>query len=166
MTSAARNNRLLLLGAVWGLALAVVPAIVTTDPYELTGFLVVASPFAAVGWVAGTLVAGGRANRKGTRGAAALRGLRDRSRAGGREGRSRGTLVPGSDGALTISGFTLRGPIELPVLISPRVFLGSFFVALSAFAYTLVGGLLLLDPLFGPLVERAASKETTCTPSF
>ena len=159
--SAARN-RLLLLGAVWGLALAVVPTIVMTDPYELTGFLVGASLCAAVSGVAGTLVVGSRSNRKGTRGAAALRGLWNRSRAGG----VRGALVPGGDGALTISGFALRGPVELSVLMSPRIFLGSFFVALSAFAYTLVGGPHLLGPLFGPLVERAASKEITCTPSF
>ena len=60
--------------------------------------------------------------------------------------------------AVAISGFTLRGPVELSVLMSPRIFLGSFFVAFSAFVYTLVGGLL-LGPLSGPLVERAASKE-------
>ena len=159
MTPSAARDRLLLLGAVWGLALAVVPAIVMTDLYELTGFLVVASLCAAVSGVAGTLVAGGRSNRKGTRGAAASRGLWNRSRAAGREGRSCGALVPVSDGALTIPGFALRGPVELPVLMSPRIFPGSSFVALSAFAYTLVGGLLLLGPLFGPLAERAASKE-------
>jgi hypothetical protein len=57
--------------------------------------------------------------------------------------------------AVTISGFSLRGPLEPSVLMSPRVFLGSFFVALSVFVYALVGGLV-LGPLFGPLVERAA----------
>lgn len=108
MTSGARN-RLLILGAVWGLVLAAVPALVMTDLYRLTAFLVVALLF----WLA---------------------------------------IV------LTISGFTLREPVEFPVLMSPRIFLGSFFVALSAFACTLVGGFL-LSPLFGPLVERAASKE-------
>ena len=55
--------------------------------------------------------------------------------------------------AVTLSGFTLRNPVELSVLMSPRIFLGSFFVALSAFAYALVGGIL-LGPIFGTLVNR------------
>jgi hypothetical protein len=53
----------------------------------------------------------------------------------------------------TLSGFTLRNPVELSVLMSPRVFLGSFFVALSTFAYALVGGVL-LGPVFGTLINR------------
>ena len=95
--------------------------------------------------------------RKGTRGASALRGLG----IGAVQGILGGTfaaLLFWTVMALTISGFTLQNPVELSVLMSPRIFLGSFFVALSAFAYTLVGGLL-PGPLFGPLVERAASKE-------
>jgi hypothetical protein len=55
--------------------------------------------------------------------------------------------------AITLSGFTLRNPVELSVLMSPRVFLGSFFVALSTFAYALVGGVL-LGPIFGTLINR------------
>lgn len=42
--------------------------------------------------------------------------------------------------------------------MSPGIFPGSFFVALPAFVYTLVGGLP-FSPIFGPLVERAVSKE-------
>jgi hypothetical protein len=56
--------------------------------------------------------------------------------------------------ALTTSGFTLQDPVELSALMRPRVFLGSFFVALSAFAYVLVGGLV-LGPVFGKLIDRA-----------
>ncbi len=160
MTASARN-RLLILGALWGLVLAAVPALVMTDPYKLTGFLVVALLCAAVSGAAGTLVAGRRimrtSGRKGTRGAAALRGVM----VGAVQGIVAGALAAllfWTVMAVTISGFTLQYPVELSVLMSPRIFLGSFFVALSAFAYTLVGGLL-LGPLFGPLVERAASKE-------
>ncbi len=59
----------------------------------------------------------------------------------------------------TIPSLILQDPVELPVLMSPGIFLGSFFAALSALvAYTLVGGPS-LSPLFGPLVERAVSKE-------
>lgn len=102
-------NRLLIPGVKWGLVLAAVPALVMTDRYRLTGFLVVALLF----W-----------------------------------------LVV----AVTISGFTLQDPVERSVMMSSRISPGSFFVALSAFVYTLVGGLT-PGPLFGPLVERAASKE-------
>ena len=78
MTAAVRN-RLVPLGAVWGLVLAALPALVMTDPDALTGFLVMALACAAVGGVVGTLVAGRRASRsapgrKGARGAAVLRG--------------------------------------------------------------------------------------------
>jgi hypothetical protein len=55
--------------------------------------------------------------------------------------------------ALTLSGFTL----ELSTLMSPRVFLGSFFVALSVFLYSVAGGLL-LGPAFGTLVNRAVKE--------
>lgn len=161
MTASARNH-LLILGALWGLVLAAVPALVMTDPYKLTGFLVVALLCAVVSGAAGTLVAGRRTmrrapGRKETRGAAALRGFL----VGAVQGIVAGALAAlllWTVMAVTISGFTLRDPVERSVLMSPRIFLGSFFVALSAFAYTLVGGLL-LGPLFGPLVERAASKE-------
>lgn len=160
MTSGART-RLLLLGIVWGLVLAAVPSLVMMDPYRLTGFLVVALLCAAVSGAAGTFVAGRRTLRRApdrkVRRPAVLRGVV----VGAVQGLVAGVLVAllfWVVMAVTISGFTLQDPVELSVLMSPRIFLGSFFVALSAFAYTLVGGLL-LGPLFGPLVERAASKE-------
>ena len=160
MTASVRN-RLLILGVVWGLLLAAVPALVMTDPYKLTGFIVVALLCAAVSGVVGTLVAGRRtlkrrpSSRKGR--GAVLRGF-GIGAVQGLVGVAFAALLFWTVMAVTISGFTLRDPVELSVLMSPRIFLGSFFVALSAFAYTLVGGLL-LGPLFGPLVERAASKE-------
>lgn len=56
--------------------------------------------------------------------------------------------------AVTTSGFTLQDPVELSALMRPRVFLGRFFVALSAFVYVLVGGLV-LGPVFGRLIDHA-----------
>jgi hypothetical protein len=56
--------------------------------------------------------------------------------------------------ALTLSGFSLQNPVELSTLMRPRVFLGSFFVALSVFLYAVAAGLL-LGPAFGRLVDRA-----------
>lgn len=150
MTTRSRN-RLLLLGALWGLLLAVVPALVMTDPYELTGFLVAGLVCAVVSGCAGTLVAGRRAVRSGVRsgvlggaGIGLVQGL-----AGGLVA----ALLLWAMMALTISGFTLRDPVELSVLMSPRVFLGSFFVALFTFLYAVVGGLV-LGPLFGKLIDR------------
>jgi len=151
MTSTVRN-RLLALGVLWGLLLAAVPALYMTSPYRLTGFLVAGLACAALSGCVGTLVAGRRAAKKG----------------GGRPGLLAGVGIGALQGlvggivvalliwalmAVTISGFTLRNPVELSVLMSPRVFLASFFVALSAFAYALVGGLL-LGPIFGTLVNR------------
>lgn len=151
MTARVRN-RLLALGTLWGLVLAAVPALVMTDPYQLTGFLVLALVCAVLSGCVGTLAAGRRATRNTGRpgflagvGTGALQGL---------VGGGVAALLFWVLMALTISGFTLRNPVELSVLMSPRVFLGSFFVALSAFAYAFVGGLL-LGPVFGTLVNRA-----------
>lgn len=60
--------------------------------------------------------------------------------------------------AATLSGFTLESPVELATLMSPRVFLGSFFVSLSVFVYALVGGVI-LGPAFGTLVNRSVRVE-------
>jgi hypothetical protein len=150
MTPNARN-RLLTLGILWGLLLAAVPALVMTDPYRLTGFLIAGLALAALSGCVGTLAAG----RRAAKGA---------GRSGFLAGVGTGTfqgLVGGGVAALllwvlmavTISGFTLRNPVELSVLMSPRVFTGSFFVALSGFVYAFLGGLL-LGPVFGSLVNR------------
>jgi hypothetical protein len=44
--------------------------------------------------------------------------------------------------------------VELSTLMRPRVFLGSFFVALSVFLYAVAAGLL-FGPTVGRLVDRA-----------
>ncbi len=160
MTPHARN-RLLLLGALWGLALAAVPALVMADPYRVTGFLAATLASAAVSGAVGTLVAGRRAVRRASAGKTAAKGALSWLLSGVKNGVLQG-LIGGAVVALlfwalmavTISGFTLKDTVEVSVLMSPRVFLGSFFVALSAFVYALVGGLI-LGPFFGPLVERA-----------
>jgi hypothetical protein len=151
------RNRLLALGVLWGLLLAAVPALVMTDPYRLSGLLVASLVCAALSGCVGTLAAGRRAVRSAARsGSAGRSGLL----AGFGTGASQG-LVGGGVAALifwgimavSISGFTLQNPVELSVLMEPAVFLGSFFVALSVFLYTCVGGLL-LGPVFGTLVNR------------
>ncbi|HEX8260119.1 MAG TPA: hypothetical protein VF558_07450 [Rubrobacteraceae bacterium] len=151
MTSTVRN-RLLALGVLWGLLLAAVPALLMTDPYQLTGFLVAGLACAALSGSLGTLVAGRRAVKKGGERSSLLVGVLT----GALQGLAGGivaALLIWALMAITLSGFTLRNPVELSVLMSPRVFLGSFFVALSTFAYALVGGVL-LGPIFGTLINR------------
>ena len=112
MTSTVRN-RLLALGALWGLLLAAVPALLMTDRYQLTGLLVAGLACAALSGCVGTLVAGRRAVKK---------------EGGGRSGLLAGVgigvlqgLVGGVVAALLIwalmavslTGFTLRNPVEL-----------------------------------------------------
>src|SRR4051794_34571168 len=66
MTTCVRN-RLLALGILWGLLLAAVPALVMTNPYQLTGFLVAAITCAMLSGAVGTLSAGWRAARSTAR---------------------------------------------------------------------------------------------------
>lgn len=56
------RSRLLLLGAVWGLVLAIVPAVMAfDDPFTISPFLVAALSCAAASGAVGTLIAGCRA---------------------------------------------------------------------------------------------------------
>jgi hypothetical protein len=146
MTTTVRN-RLLALGALWGVLLAILPALVMTRPYRLTGFLVAAILCAALSGCVGTLAAGRRAFLKRSDGM--LAGLSTGLLQGLVGGALAAALIWALM-ALTLSGFTL----ELSTLMSPRIFLGSSFVALSVFLYALAGGLL-LGPAFGTLVNRA-----------
>ncbi len=161
MTAPVRN-RLLVIGALWSLLLAAVPALVMTDPYRLTGFLIAALGCAVLSGCVGTLMAGRRAARRVGRS-----GFVDGVGTGIAQGLVGGgiaALLFWGLMALTISGFTLRNPVDVSVLMSPRVFIGSFFVALSAFVYALIGGLL-LGPVFGRLVNRTvrSNKEDKST---
>ena len=155
------RNRLLPLGTLWRLLLAAVPALLMTSPYQLTGLLVAGLVCAALSGSLGTLVAGRRSVKKGGGRSGLLAGFG----AGALQGLVGGVvaaLLIWALMAITLSGFTLRNPVELSVLMSPTVFIGSFFVALSAFIYTLVGGLL-LSSIFGTLINRAvrAGKNAT-----
>jgi hypothetical protein len=147
MTATVRN-RLLLLGSAWGVLLAALPALVMTR--HLSGFLVAALLVAAVSGSVGTLVAGRRAARRAGSGATILSGLGTGFLQGLVGGAFAAFLIWALT-ALSISEFSLGDP---SVLMSPRVFVGSFFVALSVFLYAVAGGTL-LGPAFGRLVDRA-----------
>ena len=138
MTATVRN-RLLLLGSAWGVLLAALPALVMTRPYRLTGFL-----------VAALRKRSGQRSVLAGLGTGFLQGL---------VGGVFAALLIWALMALTLSGFTLENPVDLSVLMSPRVFLGSFFVALSVFLYAVAGGTL-LGPAFGKLVDRTVRGES------
>jgi hypothetical protein len=58
------RNRLLVLGLLWGLLLTVIPALIMTSPYRLTGLLLVALVCAVLSGCVGTLAAGRRTARR------------------------------------------------------------------------------------------------------
>ncbi len=145
------RNRLLFMGALWGTLLAALPALVMARPYRLSGFLVAALLCAVLSGCVGTLAAGRRAASRRA-GGGALAGL-GTGLFQGLVGAAVAAALIWALMAITLSGFALGHRFAVAELMSPRVFLGSFFVALSAFVYTLVGGLL-LGPLFGTLVNR------------
>lgn len=153
MTSAIRNQ-LLGLGVVWGILLAIPPAFVMTDPYELSGILVAGVLCAIVSGATGTLAAGRRAARGKASRRTILAGL-GTGLYQGLVGGGMAALLFWMIMAVTLSGFALDNPVELSTLMRPQVFLGSFFVALSVFLYVVVAGVL-LGPAFGTFVNRAA----------
>jgi hypothetical protein len=146
------GSRLLVLGTLWGLLLVAVPALLMTNPYRLSSLLVASLVCAELSGCVGTLAAGRRAARSGGR-SGLLAGIGTGASQGLVGGVVAALLVWGIM-AVSISGFTLRNPVELSVLMEPDVFLGSFFVALSVFLYAFVGGVV-LGPVFGTLVNRA-----------
>ncbi len=155
------GSRLLALGVLWGLLLAVVPILTMGEPYQLTGLLIAALLCAALSGCIGTLAAGRRAAKSPARTRAAGR---SEVLAGVRIGAFQGLVGGGTAAllfwvlmALTTSGFSLQNPVDVSTLMRPQAFLGSFFVALSVFLYAFVGGLL-LGPIFGTLVNRIARK--------
>jgi hypothetical protein len=152
------RNRLLLLGSAWGVLLAALPALVMARPYRLSGFLVAALACAALSGCVGTLVAGRRAARRGWSGRRPVLVGLGTGFLQGLVGGAFAALLIWALMALSLSGFTLENPVDLSVLMSPRVFLGSFFVALSVFLYAVAGGTL-LGPAFGRLVHRAVRGE-------
>lgn len=154
--NAAVRNRLLGFGALWGLCLAAVPAFVMADPLRPDGFLVAAVLCALASGAVGTLAAGRRAARTEKGGRNTLLGGLGTGLFQGLVGGGVAALLFWGIMAVAISGFATA---DLSSLMRPQVFLGSFFVSLSVFLYTLVGGLL-LGPVFGTLVNRAVRAGT------
>ncbi|CAA9452006.1 MAG: hypothetical protein AVDCRST_MAG78-3518 [uncultured Rubrobacteraceae bacterium] len=153
MTSNVRN-RLLLLGALWGLVLAALPAVLAFDDrFVLSPFLVAAFVCAGLSGAVGALVAGrGAAATSSTR-----RGLLAVSGVGALQGLVSGTLAALSIWlalAVTISGFSAGSPGEiLDLLRRPEIFVESAIAAIAILVYTLTVGTL-LSPVVGAVLCR------------
>lgn len=144
-------RNLLILGAAWGLLLAALPAAVMAG--EPGAFLIAALLGAALAGALGTLAAA-RALSGGRKGLRALLGF------GALQGLSGGAVAAGlvwGMMAVSIAGVSPAEPGGLSALMRPAVFVGSFFVAASVFAYALLAGLL-LGPALGLLVVRLLRK--------
>jgi hypothetical protein len=150
-----RRNKLLALGALWGLLLAVPAALLMAD--RPSGLAVVCVLFAVVSGAVGTLLAGRRA---ALRGAGKRPGVVAALATGLFQGLFGGVAAAGLFWVLMtviITGFSFGRPVPVSAFAGPGVLLGSFFVALSAFAYAVVGGVL-LGPLSGALVNRISRR--------
>jgi hypothetical protein len=149
MTSSVRN-RLLLLGALWGLVLAILSAALAFDGFALSPFLVAALMCAGLSGAIGALVAGRRAVTFRRR-----RGLLAVSGVGALQGLVSGTLAALSMWlalAITISGFSLEKPGEiLDLLWRPGIFVESAIAAIAVLVYA-VG--VVLSPVVGAAVCR------------
>lgn len=155
----ATRNRLLLLGSLWGLVLAVPAALLMAD--GLSGLLVVAVGCALLCGALGTLLAGRRVVGALSAGRKRRTGVFGGMGTGVMQGLFAGVIAAFLVWVLmsaTITGLAPGHLVSPSAFTEPRVLLGSFFVALSAFVYALVGGLL-LGPLFGRLIERTTAKE-------
>jgi len=172
MTPSVRN-KLALLGAVEGLTLALPAALLMAS--RPSALVLMAVACALVCGAFGALLAGARASRGRGTGSGRARASRGR---GTGSGRARAAVVSGLGTGLVqglycglaaaalfwvvmtvvITELSLGRPVEPAVFTQPGVLLGSFFVALSAFAYALVG-CLLLGPIFGVLVNRISRGE-------
>ncbi|MGB3635556.1 MAG: hypothetical protein WA982_16050 [Rubrobacteraceae bacterium] len=165
MMATSTRNLLLAAGALWGFALALVPAMVAfAGPLNLSPFLIFALLCATPSGATGTWVAGRRATRS--------RSLR--RKCGWPKWLLSGfmigilqALVVGVLAALTIwlamtitmTGFSVATPGAIYLLVSqPSIFLQSAIVARTVFVYALLVGFA-LAPFTGLAINRVAGRE-------
>lgn len=152
MTSSVRN-RLILSGALWGIVLAALPAVLAFDRFALSPFLVAAFVCAGLSGAAGAVVAGRRAMGlvSGSRGLLAVFGI------GALQGLVSGVLAAFSIWlalSITISGFSVGSPGEIfDLLRRPEIFVESAVAATAILFYAVVVGAL-LSPVVGAVICR------------
>lgn len=156
--SKSSRNRLTLAGALWGLSLALLPAVLAFDGFALSPFLLAALLLSALAGAGGALVAGRRAIRR-------LTGPGSSWAAASGIGALQ-AVVAAAIAALsiwlaltvTMTGFSPDAPGRILALFSdPGIFLQSALAALVVFGYAAFVGLL-LSPLVGSVVLRLSNE--------
>lgn len=152
--STSSRNRLILAGALWGLSLALLPAVLAFDGFALSPFLLAALLLSALAGAAGALVAGRRAARQRTEPDA---NWATASKTGAVQGLAAAAIAALSIWlalTVTMTGFSPDAPGRILALFGdPGIFLQSALAALVVFSYAALVGLL-LSPLVGSAVLR------------
>lgn len=156
MTSSVRN-RLLLLGALWGLVLAALPAVLAFDRFALSPFLISAFACAGISGAMGMLLAGRRAAAT-----PAGLGLLPAVRIGVLHGLVSAALAAVTIWlalTVTISGFSVGSPSEiLDLFWRPAIFIEGAIAAIAVFVYTAAVGTV-LSPVVGAAIRRIVRSE-------
>ena len=151
MTTSVRN-KLLVLGALWGLVLAILPAVLAFDRFALSPFLISAFFCAGLSGAVGVLVAGRRATDAPER-----RGLLAVVRIGVLQGLVSAALAAVTIWfalTVTISGFSVGSPAEiLDLLLRPSIFVEGAIAAVAVFTYAAAVGTV-LSPIVGAAIRR------------
>ena len=154
------RNRLTLSGALWGLLLALLPAVFAFDGFALSPFLAAALLFSALSGAVGALVAGRQAQRRSRRGWAFVSGI------GALQGivaAAVATLSIWVALTATMTGFSPAAPGRILLLLAdPAIFLQSALAAVVVFVYAACAGLL-LSPLVGSAILRLVREEGCVT---
>jgi len=157
MVSSVRN-RLLALGALWGLSLAIFPAVLAFDRFALSPFLISAFVCAGVSGAMGMLLAGRRAAAT-----PAVRSLRPAVRTGILHGLASAALAAVTIWlalTITISGFSVGSPSEiLDLFRRPAIFIEGAIAAVAVFVYTAAVGTA-LSPVVGAAIRRIVRPES------
>lgn len=153
------RNWLTLSGALWGLLLALLPAVLAFDGFSLSPFLLAALFLSALSGAVGALVAGRRAARR-TEGAE--RSWSAASGIGALQGIVAATLAALSIWlalTVTMTGFSPDAPGRiLGIFTYPGIFLQSALAAIVVFGYAVSLGLL-LSPLVGLVILRLVRED-------
>ena len=156
--STSTRNRLTLSGALWGLLLALLPAILAFDGFALSPFLAAALLFSALSGAVGALVAGRRARLRPESG----RTWASVSGTGALQGIVAAVVAAISIWVAltaTMTGFSPAAPARILLLLAnPTIFLQSALAAFVVFVYAACAGLL-LSPLVGSVILRLVHRE-------
>jgi hypothetical protein len=152
------RNKLLALGALWGLLLAIFPAVLAFDRFALSPFLISALICAGFSGAVSMLFTGLRAAATPAR-----RGLFAAVRIGVLQGLISAVLAALTIWlalTITISGFSVESPSEiLDLYRQPAIFIEGAIAAIAVLVYTVAVGTL-FSPVIGATIQRIVRPES------